>query len=145
MNKLPKELLLATSLNSRSTWVTVLCHLVWFRKVLGGAHSWTWWSLWVLSNLRYTIILSSENQLLQSWISFSTCQMGFKGKWGIKTCFWIKTNSISCCISIPLHTLTSSHHSRGIRNLLQQMHLGWSLCIGLLVAQGFVVSLPPSA
>jgi len=42
--------------DSRSTWMT-LSHMVQFQVVLKGEGSWSRWSLWVSSYLRYSIIL----------------------------------------------------------------------------------------
>ena len=53
---------------------TALTHRVWVWVVLCGAKSWTWWSLWVPSNLGYSMIYVLQLlvvQLKQMWVLHS--------------------------------------------------------------------------
>jgi len=68
MEQLPRAVGTAPSC-SRSLWTTLSDTGFGFWVVLRGTRSWTWWSLWVTSNCKHSMILWKEKKINNSSIS----------------------------------------------------------------------------
>lgn len=143
MKKLPKELLVATRLSEFKEHLSnTLCHMVWFQQVLWGAgldDPYEFFPVW-------DILWFCHLKISCYWVEYPSqhAKQVSRARTNeeLKLVSELKQTQYHATFLLPLHTLTTSHHSRDIRSLLHQMHLGCSLCIGLLVAQGFLLSLP---
>ena len=61
----------------RSTWTALSDIGFEFWMVLCGARSWTYWFLWVLSNLGYSMILWFQGHFYSYWLNVSLLLMNF--------------------------------------------------------------------